>query len=200
MTDALLALIAATALLLGSPGPATMSLAATGAVFGFRRGLPYLAGILAGLAAAVALGAAGLEALFAAFPASRGVVRIAGAAYIVYIAWRIATAPIHTVDSSAASAAPRFRDGFVLNLLNVKAYAAMLALFSQFQLPFAAAGLRVAATAGVAYLVTVLVDIAWLGFGGLLKPALADPRRARIARIVFAALVLLSLLFAFRPG
>ena len=41
--------------LVGSPGPATLSIAATGAAFGQRRGLAYMAGILAGLAVVMAI-------------------------------------------------------------------------------------------------------------------------------------------------
>ena len=71
MLEAVSSLVVATMLLLGSPGPATLALAATGAVFGFRGGTPFLIGILSGLAVAIVLGSAGIVALFEAFPASR---------------------------------------------------------------------------------------------------------------------------------
>ena len=48
MIEALLTIAFTTAILLGSPGPAPIALAATGAAQGFTRGLPFLCGILLG--------------------------------------------------------------------------------------------------------------------------------------------------------
>ena len=96
MFEAFISLIVATTLLLGSPGPVPLALAATGAVFGFRAGLPFLIGILAGLAVAITLGSAGLAALFETAPSSRIFVQAIGAVYIGYVAVKIATAPTLT--------------------------------------------------------------------------------------------------------
>lgn len=63
MLESIVSLIAATGLLLGSPGPAPLALAATGATFGIRRGAPFLAGILLGLSVAIIGASIGLAAL-----------------------------------------------------------------------------------------------------------------------------------------
>lgn len=63
MLESIVSLIAATGLLLGSPGPAPLALAATGATFGIRRGAPFLAGILLGLSVAI-IGASCLNLAF----------------------------------------------------------------------------------------------------------------------------------------
>lgn len=86
-----------------SPSPA---FAATGAVFGFRGGTPFLIGILSGLAVAIVLGSVGITALFAAFPSSRLVAQICGGLYIFYLAWKIATAPVLSTQGNQSVSAP----------------------------------------------------------------------------------------------
>jgi len=198
MFEAVVSLLTATSLLLGSPGPATLSLAATGASYGIRKGLPFLAGILVGLSVAIVGATVGLAALFAAFPGIRLAVQLIGGIYICYIAVKIASAPVLISADDESSLAPRFIDGFILNLLNPKAYAAFLAIFSQFLLPFSETRFAFLATGLVCLLVATVVDIIWLSCGRLISPIFRKPRAARILRIVFALLMVAAVLLAFR--
>ncbi len=197
MTEALLALLSATVLLLGSPGPAPLALAATSAAFGVRRSLPFLFGILAGLLVVIVGAALGLAALLAAHPVARTVAQVVGGLYIGYVAYKIATAPVTTAASATESTAPGFVDGFVLNILNPKAYAAFLALFSQFLLPLPDEGAALAATATVCLAVAVAVDVVWLCLGGVIGPVFRKPRQARVMRVTFAVLMVGAVLWAF---
>ena len=200
MTEAVISLIAATALLLGSPGPAPLALAASAAVFGFRGSLPFLTGILSGLAVAIVLGAAGMAAFFAAFPNTRLFVQILGGLYIGYVALKIASAPILPPEETQSDSAPRFLDGFILNLLNPKAYAAFLAIFSQFLLPLSTNLQSTAVTALIAFAVAIVVDMAWLALGGLLRPVFETPRLARVTRVTLAILMMIAVVLAFRAA
>jgi len=190
--ESLVTLITTTALLFGSPGPAPLALAATGATFGVRQGLPFLFGILAGLSAAIIGATVGLAAFFAAVPSARFSVQLAGALYIIFIAYKIAIAP--TLDSSDKStqSPPRFRDGFILNLLNPKAYAAFLAIFSQFILPFSNSITASAVTGLVCLIVAAFVDVIWLYLGGQLRPLFEKPKSARLMRVIFAILMIIA--------
>lgn len=114
--------------LMGSPGPANLSLAAIGAAFGARRGLPYLAGIASGLVAVMAVTATGVTGLFQAIPGAAPLIGVLAAAYIVYLSFRIATAP-PLKESDPSSRAPSFLNGIVLSLANPKGYGVMAALF-----------------------------------------------------------------------
>ena len=189
MSEALVSLLITTTLLLGSPGPATLGLAATGATFGFRKGTPFLIGILFGLSVAIVGAAAGLATLFANFSGIRIAAQILGALYITYIAIKIATAPVISVEDAKLANTPKFRDGFILNLLNVKAYAAFLAIFSQFLLPFDQPITSYFFTGIVCIFIATIVDIIWLWFGSVISPLFSQPREARILRIVFAILM-----------
>ena len=131
--DGLPAFLLAAVALAGSPGPATLSLTATGAAFGARRGAAYLAGIVIGMVAVMAIVASGLVGLLLAVPGATPVVTVLAAAYFLYLAWRIATAPPLAADT-AERRTPTFAGGLLLSLINPKGYAAMAALFSGFVL------------------------------------------------------------------
>src|SRR5215475_14393433 len=91
--DALPAFALAGLALAGSPGPATLSLAATGAAFGARRGLGYMTGINLGMLGVMVITASGVVGLLLALPGATPVVIGLSSAYFLYLAWRIATAP-----------------------------------------------------------------------------------------------------------
>jgi threonine/homoserine/homoserine lactone efflux protein len=177
--------------LAGSPGPATLSLAATGAAFGARRGLGYMAGIIIGMVAVMAVVASGVIGVVLAVPGATPVVAIAAAAYFIYLAIRIATAPPLS-NESGQRREPSFAAGLVLSLVNPKGYAAMAALFSGFVL--IREGLALDAAAKIAVLVVIItaVNLAWLFTGAALTRFFRDPRTNRIINIGFAVLLVAS--------
>tara|TARA_R110002167_G_scaffold45324_3_gene136307 strand:- start:103446 stop:104063 length:618 start_codon:yes stop_codon:yes gene_type:complete len=189
MLESLISLVVATALLLGTPGPAPLALAATGATYGVKKGAPFLVGILSGLAVAIVGATVGIAALFNAFPSVKVTVQVMGALYIIYVAQKIARAPVLSPDGGSSELPPRLIDGFILNLLNPKAYAAFLALFSQFLLPSNSELLSYLSTGVVCFLVAVIVDVAWLVLGSALRPIFETPRSARIMRVSFAVIM-----------
>lgn len=194
MTEALLTLLTATALLLGSPGPAPLALAATGATFGSKNGIPFLLGILSGLTVAIFCASIGLASLFITLPTMKLICQFVGAGYILFIAYKIATAPTNIDDAPINP--PNFKDGFILNLLNPKAYAAFLAIFSQFLLPLETISYSYLATGVACLLVATVVDILWLLFGSILRPIFAKPKQARAIRVIFALSMLIAVVFA----
>ncbi|WP_246660453.1 LysE family translocator [Nitratireductor sp. XY-223] len=188
-------LIAAAFPLMGSPGPATMSLAAIGAAYGARRGLLYLLGIIAGTATVLILVATGVSGLITAQPALVGVITAAATAYILYLAYRIATAPVGSADPSL-SASPSVYGGFMLALANPKAFAAIGAVYSGRQLVPSSLLHDAMAKFAVLFAVIVIVNSAWLLFGSAFSGLLRDPKLGRIANIVFALLLVASVALA----
>lgn len=196
MFESILSLVIASAVLLGSPGPAPLALAATSATYGIRNSIPFFLGILAGLAVAIVGATAGMATLFAAFPTLKLAVQLVGACYILYVAQKIARAPVLSSANENDLETPRFRDGFILNLLNPKAYAAFMAIFSQFLLPLQTASLSFIFTGLTCFIVAFIVDSIWLGLGGLLRPIFEAEKSARILRIIFACLMVVAVIFA----
>lgn len=195
MVEGLPAFLLAAIALAGSPGPATLSLTATGAAFGARRGAAYLAGIVIGMVAVMAVVASGLVGLLLAVPGATPVVTVLAAAYFLYLAWRIATAPPLVADT-AERRTPTFAGGLLLSLINPKGYAAMAALFSGFVLVQERLALDVAAKMAVLVLIITAVNVAWLLAGAALTRFFRDRRSNRAINVAFAALLVASVALA----
>ncbi len=183
--------------LTGSPGPAVLSLAAAGAAFGVRRGLPLVAGIIAGVLAVLLVTAAGLAGLILAQPVIGPGVRLLAVGYMIYLAWAIATAPPLGSDAGSERR-PSFLAGIFLGVGNPKAYAAMAALFSGFVLS-ERAGIDVALKVAVLIAIMAIGNLAWLLLGSGLTRFFRDPATSRAVNVAFAVLLLASVAFAFWP-
>jgi threonine/homoserine/homoserine lactone efflux protein len=177
--------------LVGTPGPATLTLAATSAAYGPRRGVEVMAGLLTSMAAIGAITAAGITTLLLSLPSARPIGAVLAGAYLLYLAWRIATAP--TLDDKVdLKQAPSFVSGFLLNFVNPKAYAATAALFGGFVLVTADPMLDAIAKGGLMLVMIVIADVAWILAGAALAGAFRDPRANRVVNITFATLLLAS--------
>gem|GEM_PF-4794206 len=75
-----------------TPGPNNTMLMASGVHFGYRRTLPHLMGVQLGFGFMLIAVGLGLHAVLAQFPAFYDVVRFAGGAYMVWMAWSLASA------------------------------------------------------------------------------------------------------------
>ena len=177
--------------LAGSPGPATLSLAAAGAAFGARRVVGYFIGIVVGMVAVMAITASGLVGLLMAVPGATPVVTVAAALYFVWLAWRIATAPPLS-DTAGQRQPPSLAGGLALSLVNPKGYAAMAALFSGFVLLQGRLALDAALKIALLTALITAVNIAWVMSGAMLTRWFREPRSNRIINVVFALLLLVS--------
>ena len=181
--------------LMGSPGPAAISVAGIGAVFGTRKGLPYLGGIGLGTADVLVIVGSGVTGLILAQPALLHVLTAIAFAYIAYLAWKIGTAPPLGGTGNAAPA-PGFASGFVLAIANPKAFAAIGAVYSGHTVVETA--LLADALAKIAALAAVIVIVngAWLVLGSSISAILSDRRLGRVANVTFALMLIASVAFA----
>jgi threonine/homoserine/homoserine lactone efflux protein len=180
---------------MGSPGPATISLAAAGSSFGVRRSLGYLAGVAAGTAVVLVAVATGITATVLAVPAMRPVLLGVSAAYILWLAWRIATAP-RLGDRTAT--VPSVVGGTVLGVANPKAWVAIAAAFASARLADTATT-DAAAKLAVLVVVMVLILVAWLVAGAAFASALRDPDRVRVVNLVLAVALVVATALAVLP-
>jgi len=72
-----------------TPGPNNVMLTASGANFGFRRTVPHILGVGVGFVVQLLAVCAGLSALFARWPALQSALGWVGAAYLLYLGWRM---------------------------------------------------------------------------------------------------------------
>jgi len=192
---AILNLVLAASVVMGSPGPATMSVTALGAAFGLRRSLPYLSGIILGTSIVLLVVAGGLVSILLSVPRLGPLLLGLSVIYLIYLAFRIATAPPLS-RSDPASRAPRFRGGFLLAIANPKAYVAIAAVFAGTSL---AVGSRLTETilkTAVLAVMIVIIHGAWLLAGSSFARLLHRPSVSRVVNLLFAAVLLAS---AIRP-
>lgn len=192
---ALVSLILASLVVMGSPGPSTMSVTAVGAAFGFRRSLGYLTGIILGTTAVLVAVAAGVVAMLMSLPRLAPVLVAASAAYIAYLAFKIATAPPLSRQDQAASA-PSFTGGFLLGVANPKAYLAIAAVFTGTTLAVESRMIEAMLKAAVLTIMIVVIHVCWLTAGVSLSRLLHHPVSSRIVNLLFAAILIFTAIIA----
>lgn len=187
----LLGLVLMATVVMGSPGPATISVTAVGAAFGLRGSLGYACGIVLGTVAVLLVVATGLMAVLVSVPTLAPILAVASAAYILYLAFKIATAPpLAASDDQAAR--PTFLAGFFLAIANPKAYVAIGAVFAGASPASGAGGLGVGGKLAVLALMIVAIHAAWLLAGAAFARFLRQPVASRIINLVFAATLVLT--------
>jgi threonine/homoserine/homoserine lactone efflux protein len=82
-----------------TPGPNNLLLAASGANFGIRRTIPHLLGVMCGFPLLVLAVGLGLGSVFQRHPDVHTVLKFVGATFLIYLAWRIATAGSTATDT-----------------------------------------------------------------------------------------------------
>jgi threonine/homoserine/homoserine lactone efflux protein len=177
--------VLAAAGIMGSPGPATISLVAVVAAQGVRRSLPYVCGLVAGSGLVLGAVATGVTATLLAVPALRSLLIAGSGVYILWLAYHIATAPPLSAQRAAAHA-PSLAGGTVLGVANPKGWVAMAAVFASARLADTAATDAAAKTAVLAVMIVLIMTV-WLLAGASLGPMLRDPQRARIINAALAA-------------
>lgn len=188
----LIALLLSAAALMASPGPTTLSVTAISAAYGLRRSLSYVIGINLGTIAVLLAMALGASALLLSLPQLALPITIAASLYILYLAFRIATAP--PLSDQRDQPAPGWFAGLVLGIANPKAYLAIGAVYAKAKLVPAHA----LADAGLKCLILSLAIIAihalWALAGSVLTGFLRDPRTSRRINVALAASLVLVLL------
>ncbi|WP_417282291.1 LysE family translocator [Comamonas sp.] len=195
------------AVLLGlSPGPDNLFVLLQSAQRGWRVGLCVVLGLCLGVVGHTAAVALGLAAIVAASPMLFTVLKVCGAAYLLYMAWGAWREPVEISETAQAqvqrdvltlkSALGWVGRGLVMNLTNPKVLIFFLAFLPQFADPT-----RGSVPVQIMVLGCVFMASAWLVFGsiacfsGLFGQILQRSARAqrwlnRIAATVFGALAL----------
>lgn len=124
----------AAAVLIAIPGPNHLYIASRSVVAGRRWGIAAAIGVELGTAVHVALAAVGLSAVLAASTTAFTAVRIAGALYLLYLAWRSLRTPTVEMPGRTAGGSPwqELRRGALVNLLNPKVILFFAAFVPQF--------------------------------------------------------------------
>lgn len=170
-----------------TPGPNNVMLTAAGANFGLRRTVPHLLGVSTGLGALIALVAMGLGSLLTRYPAMHVALQIAGSVYLLYLAWRIATAD-NAATGAKVHAPIRFVEAFGFQFANPKVWIMGISAVGLFTEP----GERYALSAATVVVVAMAVNLPsvslWACFGTVIGRFLHEPTIRRRFNYVMGAM------------
>lgn len=187
------ALVVFAAVMSATPGPNNMMLLASGVNFGFRRTIPHMLGISFGVMLLLLAIGFGLHEVLQRWPVIFNVIKYAGGAYLLWLAWMIANSGPLQDGSGVVKARPMsFLEAAAFQWVNPKAWVM-------------AVGAMATYTSESAYTLTVMIVAlvfgivcgpatgTWTVFGVALKRFLADPKANRVFNLVMALALVASL-------
>lgn len=156
----LTAFIAAALVILLIPGPGVIYVVTRSLGQGRRAGLVSVLGLSAGALVHVAAAAAGLSAILMTSAAAFGIVKFAGAGYLIYLGIRVLLSREPGARNESAIARPTrrlFAEGVLVSVLNPKIAVFFLAFLPQFVSPAQGAVPQQIVTLGLVYVGLALV-------------------------------------------
>ncbi len=175
-----------------SPGGATTLATASGANFGFRRSVPLIAGIAAGLGSMAASAAAGLAGVLLALPSLQLALKAVGSLYLLWLAWQIARrgAP-HLAAGTARPSS--FVAGVWMLWHNPKGWAMTMGAAASFA-ALADGPARLGLLLGVTFGLSAALSLSlWCAAGLLLARALRSEAQWRVLNIALGLLLAASI-------
>jgi threonine/homoserine/homoserine lactone efflux protein len=193
--DDLLALVAFAVVSTITPGPNNVLIWASAAQFGFRRTLPHMIGTAVGICAMVLGVAVGVGAVITGVPEIGFVLRVAGSAYLLFLAYQVAG--LHTLERAALARPLGVLQAAAFQAVNPKAWVFAVGAITTFRppdLPVVAGSLLVAV---VLSMVAIPSQAAWAAGGSLINRWIASPRAHRLLSLGLGAVLALSVLYVW---
>ena len=179
-----------------TPGPSNVMITATGSAAGIVRGLPCVLGSSAGMASLMFTAALGLGQLILGHPDILRVMNWCGAAFLLWLAWKIANAG-PAGDEGAAKPVGFFGATF-FQWVNPKCWLVSIGAAGTYLQPDAGSQLLQALVfAGLFFITAIPSGIVWLVLGASLQGLLHDARSARLFNTVMALALAASVLMMF---
>jgi len=173
-----------------TPGPNNLMLMASGANFGFRQTIPHMLGVGLGFVLMVVLVGVGLVQIFDAYPVSHTVLKVVSVGYLLYLAWKIATAAPPR-GTEKAGTPMTFVQAVLFQWVNPKAWAMALTAVSVYA-PSQTLG-AIALVALIFGAINLPSVSSWTILGQQMRRLLTNPRRLRAFNMVMAVLLVASL-------
>ncbi|NQV68941.1 MAG: LysE family translocator [Pseudohongiella sp.] len=179
-----------------TPGPNNTMIMASGLNYGIRRSLPHFAGICLGFTVMVTAVGLGISQLFERFPVLHIILKVVGAAYLTYLAYKIASAPVAEVNTSKGKPFS-FLQAAAFQWVNPKAWVLAIGATVTYTVISEDYTLQVLTIALIYLIFGSPCVMLWLWGGASLKRFLQDPRSVRIFNITMAVLLMGSLIPVF---
>lgn len=175
-----------------TPGPNIIMVTASAATFGFHRTIPLMIGVTIGFGALVLAAGFGLAGLVHAEPSLQAVLKYAGGAYLLYLAWSIARTDAS--DGTSARAKPVGPvAGALFQWVNPKAWVFAVGAVAAYTTAGGELLREIFVIAGVNIVACLVSVVLWAAFGAAIGRFLATARARKAFNWSMAALLLLSL-------
>lgn len=174
----------------GSPGPSIAALVARVISGGFRSVIPFLAAMWIGEALWLTAAVLGLGVIAAKFYLVFSIIKYMGVAYLLYLAWRMWTAPAEVKEGALPQSGSAFRmfiTGLAVTLGNPKIMMFYMALLPSIIDLRSVSAIGLGELILTAILVLMVVDFAWAFAAHGARAWLKSPRAVRIANRSSAA-------------
>jgi len=175
-----------------TPGPNNTMLLASGVNFGFNRTIPHMLGITCGFFVLVVAVGFGLGAVFQTYPLLYSVLRYVGAAYLLYLAWKIAHSGPVSERENGESKPISYLGAAAFQWVNPKAWIMAIGAISTYT-PMQGYFTNVIVIAAVFALINLPSVSVWAGCGTLLRNVLKNRRWLRLFNWGMALLLVASL-------
>jgi threonine/homoserine/homoserine lactone efflux protein len=176
-----------------TPGPNNTMLMASGVNFGVRRSLPHLLGVQIGFTVMLLCVGLGLHAVLDQFPTVYTLMRWGGAAYLLWLAWKLASARPADADTDAPAAQPMgFWGAAAFQWINPKAWVMIVTAMSAYLPPDASVS-QVLLLALMSLVLGSPCSAVWVFFGQAMRSLLQSPKRLRIFNVTMALALVASL-------
>ena len=181
-------------LMIITPGPGVLSLAATGSGFGWKAGILYLAGLFIGTNTVLVFVVTGFKGFLFQIPWVEPVFLIISLSYLSWIAWRIASAG-NEIKFKKSKKEPTFFEAIFLQIINPKAYLVNGILFAGFPLIGFSLQQEILIKALIINLVWIPVHFFWLWLGIKLREwGLSKGKQAIVNKVMaFCLFVVIAL-------
>ncbi len=170
-----------------TPGPNNILCASSGALYGYRRTLPFILGIASGFFTLMLLCGAVTTLLSTHIAALAPTLRVIGGLYILWLAIGVYRSSGRVVDSSEEARPLRFWNGYILQFVNPKCIFYGLTMYSVFLAPLLGERWTLAWTPVLLAAVSFTSVSTWALGGQLIRRWISTPARARVLGIVLAA-------------
>jgi threonine/homoserine/homoserine lactone efflux protein len=188
----LVAFILFAAVMFFTPGPNNIMLLSSGLTYGFRPTIPHIIGITIGFAFMVGTVGLGLGTIFIAYPVLQTILKYAGAAYLVYLAWHIGMAEPPKAEQDNSRGPMTFWGAAMFQWVNAKGWVMVIGTITAYA-AIANFPWNIAIQVGISLILGAVSCSVWALFGTALRPVLTSPKAIRVFNIVMALLLLASL-------
>ena len=179
-----------------TPGPNNAMIMASGLNYGVRRSIPHFCGIIFGFPIMVVAVGLGLATVFEQYAILHTILKVTGAAYLSFLAYQIATAPVS--EQSETTGKPfTFLQAAAFQWVNPKAWVLAVGATVTYTIIGGSYVLQVLAIAFIFMVFGAPCILLWLWFGASLKNLLKNPNSVRIFNLSMALLLLASLIPVF---